>query len=383
MQIDGQQRLSNLSYDEQLGADFHLPGRRLQVAPASLRTPPGGALRRAPSHDHPADRPPRAPRRVFWAFALALPLLAIFGCTSHCSDRVKDGDEVGVDCGGSCAGCPGGNSCRSARDCASGICSSSGYCAYVAGQTPSNADAAADLSLEQTPSPLDAAADPDAADAADAVDLIANGTFCGYSAQCQSGCCSRGHVCSAFTCCNGVLDGDEEVADCGGSCGDALGTCRCAANADCPTGCCEFALLSVCGPTHCCDHVLDADEVCTDSGGSCGDKLGPVYCSCQANGDCATGCCARVNYCVALHCCNGVRDADESDVDCGGASCAPCTLGKLCGHASDCDQSGGSPMVCTNGRCACVHEAMGMCVCGPDTCPPELYCDGQYCLSPA
>jgi alpha-tubulin suppressor-like RCC1 family protein len=38
-----------------------------------------------------------------------------------CNDGASDGDETGVDCGGSCAGCPG-DACAQASDCASHLC---------------------------------------------------------------------------------------------------------------------------------------------------------------------------------------------------------------------------------------------------------------------
>ena len=55
----------------------------------------------------------------------------------------------------------------------------------------------------------------------------------------------------------------------------------------------------------------------------------------------------------AGHCQNGVKDGDESDVDCGG-SCPACPQGKLCGGGAD----------CASGTCA------GPSVSGPG-CPPE------------
>lgn len=47
-----------------------------------------------------------------------------------CHDRVKDGDETDVDCGGSCAqDCPGSGRCAQASDCQSNACSEAGVCA--------------------------------------------------------------------------------------------------------------------------------------------------------------------------------------------------------------------------------------------------------------
>lgn len=39
-----------------------------------------------------------------------------------CFDRVRDGDETDVDCGGSCQPCPGGATCKVAADCQLGAC---------------------------------------------------------------------------------------------------------------------------------------------------------------------------------------------------------------------------------------------------------------------
>jgi hypothetical protein len=44
-------------------------------------------------------------------------------CTlTTCLNRIPDGDETDVDCGGSCAACSPGQRCRSANDCASLVC---------------------------------------------------------------------------------------------------------------------------------------------------------------------------------------------------------------------------------------------------------------------
>jgi hypothetical protein len=45
----------------------------------------------------------------------------------RCSDRVLDGDETDIDCGGSCGTCGAGAVCALASDCESGACD--GHCA--------------------------------------------------------------------------------------------------------------------------------------------------------------------------------------------------------------------------------------------------------------
>jgi hypothetical protein len=48
-----------------------------------------------------------------------------------CHDRVIDGDESDVDCGGGCGTCPEGGQCTEASDCESTACNS-GVCAAPA-----------------------------------------------------------------------------------------------------------------------------------------------------------------------------------------------------------------------------------------------------------
>ena len=45
-----------------------------------------------------------------------------------CFDRIQDGDETGVDCGGGCRACAGGEPCGGPADCQSGMCTA-GLCA--------------------------------------------------------------------------------------------------------------------------------------------------------------------------------------------------------------------------------------------------------------
>jgi hypothetical protein len=58
--------------------------------------------------------------RLVMASALTLTLPA--QAESTCDNRVLDGPESDVDCGGDCSPCEHGRACRSARDCASGRC---------------------------------------------------------------------------------------------------------------------------------------------------------------------------------------------------------------------------------------------------------------------
>jgi hypothetical protein len=47
---------------------------------------------------------------------------AVSSSFDACHDRIVDGDETDLDCGGSCAPCVGGASCAVASDCATNAC---------------------------------------------------------------------------------------------------------------------------------------------------------------------------------------------------------------------------------------------------------------------
>ena len=80
------------------------------------------------------------------------------------------------------------------------------------------------------------------------------------------------------------------------------------------------------------------------------------------------------------HCANGIKDVDESDIDCGG-SCPACAVGKLCLHGTDCDSG-----ACENGKCAAPSCSDGIkngqetdLDCG-GSCPGCA--DGKVCVKP-
>ena len=116
-----------------------------------------------------------------------------------CRDRVRDGDETDVDCGGTCAvHCPGGAACSNDGDCQTGRCTA-GVCA-----APSCADGVRD-GFEL------------AVDCGNGCPGCPTGTACANNADCASGVCSL--TCAApGTCGDGIKDGGEEGVDCGGPC---------------------------------------------------------------------------------------------------------------------------------------------------------------------
>ena len=119
------------------------------------------------------------------------PGLGVVLSTPTCSDGVRNGDEGGVDCGGSiCLPCTPDVACGEDADCGAERCPQ-GKCSG-----PSCGDGV-----------QDAGQCPDDAG-------------CDTGANCSSGVC-LGNVCRAPTCSDEVRNQDEASTDCGGVCGVA------------------------------------------------------------------------------------------------------------------------------------------------------------------
>ena len=114
--------------------------------------------------------------------------------------------------------------------------------------------------------------------------------------------------------------------------------------APCPAGRCSTAT-----PVNTCrDRIRDAAETDTDCGGPtcqrCWDDL-----ACTAPTDCFSNACVA-NKCAPSTCANNVRDGYESDVDCG-ATCGPCATTKICAADSDCASGSCDNGVAVTGLC--------------------------------
>ncbi|MDQ3339627.1 MAG: hypothetical protein M4D80_31050 [Myxococcota bacterium] len=112
----------------------------------------------------------------------------------------------------------------------------------------------------------------------------------------------------------------------------------------CPAGRCSTAV-----PTNTCrDRIRDAAETDVDCGGPtcqrCWDGL-----ACTVPTDCQSNACVA-NKCAPSTCTNNVRDGYESDVDCG-STCATCATGAVCAADSDCTSSNCNNGAAVTGRC--------------------------------
>jgi hypothetical protein len=147
-----------------------------------------------------------------------------------------------------------------------------------------------------------------------------------------------------------VLDGDETDVDCGGACIACGSGARCRADGDCQTRHCDGG---VCAAPTCSDGVRDGAETGVDCGAGCGPC--PTGDQCRRDADCTSGYCPdaflALGKCTELLCHDGVRDNDESDVDCGG-HCPTCARGQRCGGDSDCASGSCLNVTCSGTGCA-------------------------------
>ncbi len=128
----------------------------------------------------------------------------------------------------------------------------------------------------------------------------------------------------------------EACAESGGIKCDGSGGCvECLAPTDCASKVCTVA--GTCAPAQCGDSVKNADETDVDCGGVCGATCGTGD-LCAGDGDCLNHVCdAMTGECAAPACDDLVQNGDETDLDCGGPMCAStCGPGESCEVDLDC-----------------------------------------------
>lgn len=229
------------------------------------------------------------------------------------TDRIKNGDETDVDCGGTAAPkCVVGQACADFADCATDSCIDE-VCRSAS---------TSDSRKNGTETDVDCGGN--------AAPKCSMGRACAADADCRSRNCDRG-VCSPGAA-NGKRDGDETDVDCGGVGADACAVGKgCAVDGDCVSASCN--IVACVEATHD-DGRKNGDETGVDCGGPTAPACG-VGQSCAVATDCASvNCTAKT--CVSASANNGVKDGDETDVDCGGTSGRTCGDTRICVKDADC-----------------------------------------------
>jgi len=242
----------------------------------------------------------------------------------HCSDGMTDGDELDVDCGGSCIPCAPGAACDAPEDCTSLSCLD-GVC-----QRPTCSDGA------RNGTETDVDCGGPSCDPCPAL------PECDATSDCDDGEVCKIGVCRADTCANGAVDPGETAADCGGPdcapCDHGLG---CSIDGDCVGLRCDRAR---CATPTCADTVQNGTETGRDCGGSCGLCANGI--GCAADSDCASDRC-DAGTCAAPACDDKILNGDESALDCGGVDCDGCATGEDCRLDVDCASA-----LCIGGSCS-------------------------------
>src|SRR5579872_2969500 len=88
-----------------------------------------------------------------------------------------------------------------------------------------------------------------------------------------------------------------------------------------------------CSSPSACPTQTTACIVDTCTSGCCGTANAAFGTPCTDHGGIV---CNGSGTCVSTHCMDGLQDGDETDVDCGGATCSPCADGKKCLAGRDC-----------------------------------------------
>jgi hypothetical protein len=268
------------------------------------------------------------------------------GTCISCFNAKMDGDEVGIDCGGSCAlRCATGQTCGASdisnniSNCAVGLaCSSdSGICTE-----PTYYDLCTDSILNNGESDIDCGYSCFNYTG----QLCQLNQLCKIDSDCSSGSCHTNdnnlRVC--VSCDDGVRSGLETDVDCGGPsckrCSDGkIGN----SSKDCISGYLDVTtrLCSSCN-----DGVISGDKTDVSCGSTLRDtntghpltsSMSCPKCNdtqiCVSNYDCTSNHC-QSNRCVS--CFNAVQDGNETCIDGGGSCNVKCDVDQACETGADC-----------------------------------------------
>ena len=146
---------------------------------------------------------------------------------SACTNRIKDGNEADVDCGGDCVPCEEGRRCNTDEQCQSGFCQN-GQCAQsscIDGMQ--NGEEKGTDCGGNCPTGCDL------------------GTTCIFNAECLTNYCDpTTRICAEASCSDAVKNGQETGKDCGGSCDPCAEGESCKEDQDCVSGTCSFGFCT-------------------------------------------------------------------------------------------------------------------------------------------
>lgn len=201
-----------------------------------------------------------------------------------------------------------------------------------------------------------------------------------------------GIQCTVDVCVNGTpantpVDAGTPCNQAGGKyCNSTKECVACTDNMHCPGQMCSTA--NQCVPLACNNGMKDANETDVDCGGPCKATCETDE-SCLVDGDCVDGIC-QGNVCAAPTCQDGLKNGFETDVDCGGNCADKCQPMQHCQTGTDClgNQCSGSVCVpnCQDGvknnaetGVDCGGPNCGECAVGEE-CQVSGDCLGGHCI---
>jgi hypothetical protein len=213
----------------------------------------------------------------------------------------------------------------------------------------------------------------------DVCGVAGTGTCC--TTACATGSVCGANACSATGAC--VYAPSGTTCDLGGTCNGA-GTCQactsgcgigvaCTSDTNCASNACS-ASTNLCVSSQCADNRTDGLETDVDcGGGTC--AACAVGKSCHVDTDCTSNACdANSLKCVSSQCIDNRKDGAETDVDCGGGTCPTCAVGNNCQLDTDCTSNAcdANSLKCVSNQCA-DHRKDGQ--------ESDVDCGGPVCNS--
>ncbi|APR85359.1 Hypothetical protein A7982_10708 [Minicystis rosea] len=259
-------------------------------------------------------------------------------CATQCGDGVKNGNETGIDCGGSCPLKCTGTACGSDGECKTGHCANGVCCdgactgscqaCNLSGKMGTCSNVPANTSTTGCPAPLQSCSSTGACKSQKGGPCTTTSDCQGSNVACSLGACrlDMGESCSDnLQCASGLCDSDFDV------CFD------CYDGPECHSKSC---VADVCKSTYgdpCLNSTDCVAGICTN--GICGSPNGG---SCTASSQCTSGYCGAGSLCAAC----------TTSTQCGGMTCSNgvCLLksGSYCSVGTQCNSGvcAGFPSKC-------------------------------------